>query len=121
MNLTIFDHVLGQLQLLFFALLAFGILYRFGLHPSEIDSTNIDTDVIYRKWMPSLLGLLILAISRLYLSILIKISYLIEYVYRKLNETHGPKSARVTGYPSSVMVINITVLFAIALIVIFAS
>jgi multicomponent Na+:H+ antiporter subunit D len=116
-----FDHVLGQLQLLFFALLAFAILYRFGLHPSEIESTNIDTDVIYRKWMPSLLGLLIMALSRLYLRILIKISYLIKYAYRKLNESHGPKSARVTGYPSSVMVINITVLFAIALIVIFAS
>jgi len=46
---------------------------------------------------------------------------MIEYTYRKLNESHGPKSARVTGFPSSVMVINITILFAIALIVIFAS
>lgn len=116
-----FDHVFGQLQLLFFALLAFGLLYRFGLHPPEIDATNIDTDIIYRKWMPSLLGLSIIAFSRLYSRVLIKISYLIKYAYKKLNDTQGPKSARVIGYPSSAMVINITILFAIALIVIFVS
>ncbi len=116
-----FDHVFSQLQLLFFALLAFAILYRYGFHPAEIDATNLDTDIVYRKWMPSLLGLSIIVISKLYASMLINGSILLEYVHKSLNNSHGPKSARVIGYPSSAMVVNIIIVFALALIVIFVS
>ena len=42
-------HVVGQLQLLCFALLAFGVLYRTGIHPPEIRAVNLDTDWTYRK------------------------------------------------------------------------
>ena len=116
-----FDHVFSQLQLLFFALLAFAILYRYGFHPAEIDATNLDTDIVYRKWMPSLLGLSIIVISKLYASMLINGSILLEYVHKSLSNSHGPKSARVIGYPSSAMVVNIIIVFALALIVIFVS
>ena len=116
-----FDHVFSQLQLLFFALLAFAILYRYGFHPAEIDATNLDTDIVYRKWMPSLLGLSIIVISKLYASMLINRSILLEYVHKSLSNSHGPKSARVIGYPSSSMVVNIIIVFALALIVIFVS
>jgi len=116
-----FDHVFSQLQLLFFALLAFAILYRYGFHPAEIDATNLDTDIVYRKWMPSLLGLSIIVISKLYASMLINSSILLEYVHKSLSNSHGPKSARVIGYPSSAMVVNIIIVFALALIVIFVS
>ncbi|MFK7853087.1 MAG: Na(+)/H(+) antiporter subunit D [Granulosicoccus sp.] len=46
------DHVLVQFQLLLFALLAFVFLMRSGLHPPEIRATNIDTDWVYRKFIP---------------------------------------------------------------------
>ena len=49
------DHVLTQLQLLLFALLAFVFLMRSGMHPPEVRATNIDADVVYRKFIPSLL------------------------------------------------------------------
>ena len=116
-----FDHVFSQLQLLFFALLAFAILSRYGFHPAEIDAINLDTDIVYRKWMPSLLGLSIIVISKLYASMLINGSILLEYVHKSLSNSHGPKSARVIGYPSSAMVVNIIIVFALALIVIFVS
>lgn len=46
------DHVLVQFQLLLFALFAFVFLMRSGLHPPEIRATNIDTDWVYRKFIP---------------------------------------------------------------------
>lgn len=47
------DHVLVQMQLLVFALLAFVFLMKTGIHPPEERATNIDTDVVYRKFIPS--------------------------------------------------------------------
>jgi multicomponent Na+:H+ antiporter subunit D len=49
------DHVLTQLQLLFFALLSFAILARNHLEPPEVPSTILDTDWMYRKALPAVL------------------------------------------------------------------
>ncbi|MEE2773874.1 MAG: Na(+)/H(+) antiporter subunit D [Pseudomonadota bacterium] len=46
------SHVLSQLQLLCFALLAFTFIMKIGLHPPEIRAINLDTDWIYRKFLP---------------------------------------------------------------------
>ena len=46
------DHVLVQFQLLLFALFAFVFLMRSGLHPPEIRATNLDSDWVYRKFIP---------------------------------------------------------------------
>ena len=50
------SHVVGQLQLLLFALLAFGVLMRTGIHPPEIRAVNLDTDWTYRRLMPRVIG-----------------------------------------------------------------
>ena len=44
-----------SLQLLLFAALAFGILYRSGIYPPELRAVNIDSDVLYRKSLPKLI------------------------------------------------------------------
>jgi len=49
------SHVLFYLQLLLFAALAFGLLYLKGIYPPELRSTNLDTDVIYRKLLPAII------------------------------------------------------------------
>jgi len=46
------SHVLAQMQLLCFALLAFVFLMKSGLHPPEVRATNLDTDWLYRKFIP---------------------------------------------------------------------
>ncbi len=46
------SHVLSQLQLLCFALLAFTLIMKIGLHPPEIRAINLDTDWLYRKFLP---------------------------------------------------------------------
>jgi len=49
------DHVLVQMQLLCFALLAFVFLMKTGRHPPEVRAVNIDSDWTYRKFVPSIL------------------------------------------------------------------
>ncbi|MBT3172933.1 MAG: hypothetical protein HN333_16065, partial [Rhodospirillaceae bacterium] len=43
------DHVLSQLQLLFFSALAFAWLNLAGLYPPELPSVNLDADWLYRR------------------------------------------------------------------------
>lgn len=48
------EHVVAQLQLLFFSALAFTLLMRTGIYPPELRSTNLDFDWFYRapgKWL----------------------------------------------------------------------
>lgn len=47
-------HVVGQLQLLVFAVLAFLVLRRLGQEPPELRSTNLDADWVYRRACPAL-------------------------------------------------------------------
>ena len=49
-------HVVTQLQLLMFAALAFVFLMKTGLYPSEQRSTNLDTDWLYRRLLPGVVG-----------------------------------------------------------------
>ena len=50
-----FSHVVGQLQLLMFATLAFICLWHFKIYPPELNSTVLNSDWIYRKMMPGIL------------------------------------------------------------------
>ena len=51
------SHVIMQMQLLLFAALAFVFLMKANLYPEEKRSTNLDTDWIYRKALPIVLGI----------------------------------------------------------------
>ena len=46
-------HVVMQLQLLLFAVLAFVFLMKTKLYPDEKRATNLDTDWIYRRFIPT--------------------------------------------------------------------
>lgn len=46
-------HVINQYQLLLFSALAFVWLMRTGIYPPELRSTNLDFDIIYRKFLPN--------------------------------------------------------------------
>ena len=50
------SHVIGQLQLLAFAALAFAVLIRYRIYPAAIRSTNLDFDWTYRRGIPALIG-----------------------------------------------------------------
>ena len=46
------SHIVGQFQLVVFAMLAFTFLMRFGFYPPEIRSTVLNSDWLYRKLAP---------------------------------------------------------------------
>ena len=46
-------HVLAQLQLLFFAALAFLWLNKLGIYPREMHAVNLDAEWLYRKLLPA--------------------------------------------------------------------
>lgn len=56
------DHVLVQMQLLVFALLAFVFLMKTGVHPPEVRATNVDSDIVYRKFIPSIFPVIVTAV-----------------------------------------------------------
>ena len=49
------NHVLAQLQLLFFSALAFAWLKLSGLYPPEVRGVNIDAEWVYRRLVPRLI------------------------------------------------------------------
>lgn len=63
-------HVLGELQLLLFAVLAFAFLMLRGLYPPEIDSTVLNTDWLFRKAAPALWRMLANPVMRLWHTVL---------------------------------------------------
>ena len=46
------SHIVGQFQLVIFAMLAFTFLMRFGFYPPEILSTVLNSDWMYRRLIP---------------------------------------------------------------------
>ena len=57
-------HVVTQLQLLLFAALAFVVLMLTRLYPAELRRINLDTDWIYRRLLPRLVGWVSRAVHR---------------------------------------------------------
>jgi multicomponent Na+:H+ antiporter subunit D len=53
------DHVVSQMQLLLGAAFAFGLLNRIGAYPPERLATVLDTDWVYRRLAPRVLGRLV--------------------------------------------------------------
>ena len=110
------NHVIAQLQLLCFALLAFAVLMRSGIHPPEIRAVNLDVDWIYRRFIPklyrpiaALIGLIWTALSEAALKNLGQIQNLL---YR----WHSPETGMARVRPTGAMVIWVAILLAVTLI-----
>lgn len=115
------DHIMGQLQLLFCALLAFILLYRTGVHPPELRATNLDTDVVYRKWVPGLLGYVAMLVINIFTNITGLINKTAVRFIKRLHHSHGPDGQRAASWPSGAMVLNIALLLGFVLLIIYAS
>lgn len=110
------NHVIAQLQLLCFALLAFAVLMRSGIHPPEIRAVNLDVDWIYRHFIPklyrpiaALIGLIWTALSEAALKNLGQFQNLL---YR----WHSPETGMARVRPTGAMVIWVAILLAVTLI-----
>ena len=110
------SHVVGQLQLLCFALLAFAVLMRRGIHPPEIRAVNLDVDWIYRRFIPKLYNIIYNSVVKVFIFIEAVIIYVIQMTIKGLYKLHGPETgvSRMRGVGA--MVMWVAILLGVALI-----
>lgn len=114
-------HVITQLQLLCFALLAFCFLMRTGIHPPEIRAINLDTDWTYRRFLPAVFARIYATVGRLWARMSALKSHLIKTLIAKAYHSHGPEGKISQAWPNGAMVTWIAVLLGITLLVNFVS
>jgi len=115
------SHVVGQLQLLLFALLAFGILMRTGIHPPEVRAINLDTDWTYRWLLPRIIRKVSAVVSAIWSGTLGFLNQRLKNIITGLYHSHGPEGRMASSWPTGSMVIWISVLLGATLIVSFFS
>ncbi|MDH5528466.1 MAG: Na(+)/H(+) antiporter subunit D [Paracoccaceae bacterium] len=115
------SHVVGQLQLLCFALLAFGVLMRTGIHPPEIRAINLDTDWTYRRMAPSVIAIMAVGVSRIWTRWTRFGSSTITRMISGLYHSTGPEGRFAQTWPTGAMVLWIAILLGVTLILNFAS
>ena len=110
------SHVVGQLQLLCFALLAFAVLMRRGIHPPEIRAVNLDVDWIYRRFIPTFYNIIYNSIAKVFIFIEAVIISVIQMTIKGLYKLHGPETgvSRMRGVGA--MVMWVAILLGVALI-----
>lgn len=97
-------HVVNQCQLLFFSALAFTWLMRSGLYPPELRSTNLDFDIIYRKFFPYLLAGISRSFGYLGYSFRIWLKIACSRIAEQIYRLHGPKGGLARSIPAGGMV-----------------
>jgi multicomponent Na+:H+ antiporter subunit D len=109
-------HVIGQLQLLCFALLAFIFLMRSGIHPPEIRAVNLDVDWIYRRLVPTFYNIIHVATVKFFTYFDSVINDFIQLTIKGLYKLLGPETgvSRMRGVGS--MVVWVAILLGISLI-----
>ena len=110
------DHVLVQMQLLIFALLAFLILMKTGLHPPEVRATNIDTDVVYRKFLPSILPTIVAAVVSANVALRKGALSLLEGAGASLERIARPGAPLARGWSVASMMFAVVVLMCAVLV-----
>jgi len=114
-------HVVGQLQLLCFALLAFGVLMRTGIHPPEIRAINLDFDWIYRRFTPALIARVANFISRFWTAKMNFWMRRMTEIKTQLFSAYGPEGRVAQSQTTGAMVLWIAIFLGITLIVNFLS
>jgi multicomponent Na+:H+ antiporter subunit D len=114
-------HVVEQLQLLLFAVLAFAALIIFKLYPPEVPSTNLDTDWFYRmpgrqllSWTANAVAALAGALDRL-------VARRTMRAMLRIYAVHGPEGAMAKSWPTGFMALATAMMLAVALVVAFAT
>lgn len=110
-------HVVGQMQLLCFALLAFAFLMKSGIHPPEIRAINLDTDWIYRKFLPNITVKLYQGFTSVWNEATNFVKTLLGQILILLHKIHGPEAGVSSVRPTGAMAIWIAVLLAFSLII----
>jgi multicomponent Na+:H+ antiporter subunit D len=110
-------HVVGQMQLLCFALLAFAVLMRTGFHPPEIRAINLDTDWVYRRFLPRVLARVAGVFGRIWAALAAQVERSLAVAIALLYRLHGPETGVSRVMRTGAMSIWIAVILGVALLV----
>ena len=110
-----FEHILTQLQLLCFAILAFIILSKLRQLPSETRSINLDFDWTYRVFLPSLLRKIIFILELLEQKGLKIFNKSLRLVLDKVYHVSGPEGVMTRILTSGTMVLFIAIVLLVVL------
>ena len=110
-------HVVGQMQLLCFALLAFAVLMRTGIHPPEVRAINLDTDWVYRRFLPRVLARVAGVFGRIWAALAAQVERSLAAAIALLYRLHGPETGVSRVMRTGAMSIWIAVILGVALLV----
>ncbi|MGI9356373.1 MAG: Na(+)/H(+) antiporter subunit D, partial [Rhizobiaceae bacterium] len=111
------DHVLAQMQLLFFALLAFALLMRYGFFPDEKRSINLDIDWLYRKAAPAIAGFVVALFSTVWNELARGVRLTLAASETGLMNLFGPSGRVARIYPTGAMVLWLAIILGATLAV----
>jgi multicomponent Na+:H+ antiporter subunit D len=106
------EHVVTQLQLLLFAVLAFTVMMRTHLHPPELPSTNLDFDWFYRRpgrWLALSAGKLAEDVWRVIVAISTRGA---GKALRAVEAAHGPGGVLARAWSTGSMAMWTTIMLA---------
>lgn len=109
------DHVVTQLQLLFFAALAFAVLIRNGLYPAELRSINLDFDWFYRRLLSGMMIVVADQVRTGWRAIIRAVDYRLDRLLVAVYRTHGPEGILARTSQTGAMVFWIAVVLGITL------
>ncbi len=112
------SHVVAQMQLLCFALLAFTVIMKLGFHPPEIRAINLDTDWFYRKFIPNVLVVVRTRLGSFLKSVFSALEDRIRSAERALFNLFGPTASFARVFTNGTMILWIAIIFIGALIIV---
>lgn len=110
-------HVITQIQLLFFAALAFVVLMKAGIYPKVVKSVILDTDWSYRRALPAVLSYCAWVVATLWNGLLTFGLNRFQEITTGLYKSYGPEGRIARVWPTGSMVLWIAALLAAALLV----
>ncbi len=113
-------HVITQLQLLMFALLAFIVLIRKGWYPAETPSLNLDTDWIYRRFLPCVIGCIGGMIGKVDRLIRLESLTILGDLVAMVERQHGIKSTMSKTMQTGIMaliVLSVLLMFVLVMMI----
>ena len=112
-------HVVEQLQLLFWAILAFAVLIVFKWYPAEVPSTNLDFDWLYRVPGRALLGWAAGASGATWVALWGIFTDRLQAILARVYVVHGPEGQLARSWPIGFMALTTAILLGFVLLLAF--
>ena len=109
-------HVITQLQLLFWSAVAFAWLNWVGLYPPELRSVNLDSDWLFRRFVPRMFGPVTRAFGGGWTRMLDQLGRRATATVQTVHRHHGPQGILERTWPTGSMALWVAILLAMILL-----